>query len=151
MADADPLGAPLVDVGPAIDKALDAWAQNVQARRARFVRGDRLPSHTTRLSRRAFCAALRARMSPWAPHARACALCCVCGAVYAHTPDALLPRTRVIPSAFPFRAPQPRVKQVVSKLAAPREIVEDTQAWVKNKAPAARHVHTHSDVPACCG
>jgi len=36
-------------------------------------------------------------------------------------------------------APQPRVKQAVRKLGAPREIVEDTQAWVKAKAPAARH------------
>jgi hypothetical protein len=64
MADNGPLGAPLVDVGAAIDGALDAWAQNVQ----------------------------------------------------------------------------PRVKQVVSRLAAPREIVEDTQAWVKAKAPAAKCV-----------
>ena len=64
MADhTEMLGAPMVDVGPAIDRALDSWAQNVQ----------------------------------------------------------------------------PRVKQVVRKLSAPKEIVEDTQAWVKAKAPAARH------------
>ena len=56
------LGAPMVDVGPALDAALNSWALNVQ----------------------------------------------------------------------------PRVKQVVRKLSAPKEIVEDTQAWVKAKAPAAR-------------
>ena len=59
------LGAPMVAGGPALDRALDAWAHNVQ----------------------------------------------------------------------------PRVKQVVRKLSAPKEIVADTQAWVKAKAPAARHAH----------
>jgi hypothetical protein len=59
---AEAFAEPAIDVGPAIDKALDAWARNVQ----------------------------------------------------------------------------PRVKQVVRKISAPRELVEDTQAWVKEKAPVAR-------------
>jgi hypothetical protein len=143
MADAGPLGAPLVDVGPAIDKALDAWAQNVQAR----------PS----LARRCFSLALASRACVArvclrvragrprrrcvravrvrrAPSWRVCA-----EALCSHGVRSLRGTLRFLLARSPSLE-QPRVKQVVNKLAAPREIVEDTQAWVKAKAPAARCV-----------
>jgi hypothetical protein len=39
---------------------------------------------------------------------------------------------------------QPRVKQVVRTLSAPKEFVEDTHAWVKAKTPAARRVRSRA-------
>lgn len=33
---------------------------------------------------------------------------------------------------------QPRIKQVVSRAAQPRQVVADTQAWVKEQRPAAK-------------